>query len=303
MDKLISEEDESISEKTDSRLFLRASWRSVAFGAMIVASAFFVAIVVIANTSGANALSAIALVLAILAFVIQIVVFISDGFNSAQRDRETSAINANTQSLLAKIEEKTNTTNELLNQQLTKMLDRFIFNVEKSVEADEVSDGASAEDQKMILLNSFRKAADEVRTELNTKVEVKDLTDVGPSNRVLLKQNLPRWPSENICRRLASDGLGEIDDASTGVLKVLAKDLKKSFNTNMPDGLGFYTAEEKRSLSFLLDEGFVKSFGATIPDVFQLTGKGRAAARLFTAEGEMPPYVDEIFPWVRLARS
>ncbi|MEU7760192.1 hypothetical protein [Micromonospora aurantiaca (nom. illeg.)] len=110
-------------------------WSVVAFASSSVALSAVGTLTVVAWYKNVDGLSTIALLLAILAFILQIVVFIAQSWTSGQQMVQSQAINADTRALLSELRESTNNTNQMLNQQYDKMLDRFVFTAEKTVGA------------------------------------------------------------------------------------------------------------------------------------------------------------------------
>lgn len=84
----------------------RIRWKTVALWAVITALVSLTALAVVATIASADTLSVVALALAVMAFVVQIIVFIVQGNAASQQAADTAALNAQTLRALATIEEK-----------------------------------------------------------------------------------------------------------------------------------------------------------------------------------------------------
>jgi hypothetical protein len=101
---------------------LTVQWRSVAIGGVLVAIAALAALVVVATVNDAGALETIALSLAILAFVIQIVVFVAQAWTSSQQMLQSETLNAETKNLLVEVRSASSGTQSLLTDQFDRVL-------------------------------------------------------------------------------------------------------------------------------------------------------------------------------------
>lgn len=280
--------------------YFRASWKTVAFGALGVSCALFASLVVVSFVTRADSLATIALMLAILSFVVQIMLFIADTFSSARRDQQAYSVYADTQALLAKIDEKTNATNDVINQQLNKMIDRFMLNV-KAVDLDGQDDatdgGVDAEEQARILIEEFRRTVSEVQREA-TASSAPRKENFSRERSALIR--IREWPSENLAKKLAQDGLSDLSLAGQDALRSAANDYARSLGTERIHGLPIRGNSE--GFEELLKIGAL-TMGGAHPDVVRLTGMGKAAARLVLADGRIPDYINAFLPWVSNLRA
>lgn len=275
---------------------LRLQWRTIALGSCLVAVALLASAIVLINTSG-DALASVALVLAILAFVIQIVTFIADSFGNAQRDREAQRIYAKTRALLARIDEKTRQTNDTVREQYDKLLDRLLLNIKTSVSSEpEGGDDDLPQSARFELLADVRAAIEDARNQARPP-EPRIRQGAGTATT-----SFERWPPEQTIRALVRDGINNLAPPERKVLSDFATDWRRSVEVHVPQGLpdsaiddqnALHSLEEQKFLRFDPDSGF-----------YRLSGKGRAAARLFTPQGDrVPEYISTAIPWVAAARS
>ena len=115
-----------VAESVGGDVGLNLRWKSAAIGSGIVAVCAIAALAVVASLDHAGSLATIALALAILAFVIQIMVFIAQNWTTGQQLLRSEQINASTQSLLIQVNENARGTNNLLAQQFDKVLERAL---------------------------------------------------------------------------------------------------------------------------------------------------------------------------------
>ena len=125
-------------DRQSPNISLRAS--HVAFWAVAVAIASITALTVIAARLDAAVLSTVALTLAILAFVIQIVVYVFQNQTSSEQMMQSERLNNATRSLLGKIEATNTATLKVITDQFNFVLRHALGDT--SVPEDLVEDGA-----------------------------------------------------------------------------------------------------------------------------------------------------------------
>jgi len=266
------------------------TWRTLAIGGSLLAVAALTTLLIQTATSDADALSSVALILAVLAFVIQIIVFIADFSFNSRRDKEASELNASTQALLAKIEEKANTTNQAVTVQMTKMLDR-ILRGENLASKEEFSDPAVAEARRD-LLNEIRAQVASERPPLFVDPSPVPPPEAPSQSKV---RQFRQWPRPLTVSRLTREGIEEFTSDEVDVLAELADDVRKSYEHDLQEGLG-EGQFEKAAVDNLVKRGFIERTDMFEEGGVTLTAKGIAAARLYSAEGEIPDYVAVAFP-------
>ena len=95
---------------------INISWSAVAGGSAIIGVAAITALVIVAAIKKVDTLSAVALSLAILAFMTQIMVFTTQTWS-------TSKLNAETRGFLAELRTRSQGTEAMLNKQVDKLTD------------------------------------------------------------------------------------------------------------------------------------------------------------------------------------
>lgn len=280
---------------------LRIQWRTLALGACLVAVALLASAVVLINTSG-DALASVALVLAILAFVIQIITFIADSFGNAQRDREAQRIYTKTRALLARIDEKSRQTNDTVREQYDKLLDRLLVNIKTTVGTEDTrgDDSDGSQSARLGLLAEVREVIDDARRQTGA-----ESAPMRPRSRRRPESNrlggLSNWPTQSTVNALAADGLNELDQSEIRTLKEFASDWRISAEADLPEGLSELMFQDESAVESLAAKRFLKFDESS--RLYKLTGKGKAAARLFTSTStDIPSYIESAFPWLREAR-
>ena len=101
---------------------MKLPWRSAALGCLIVAAASIGALVVVASVKKADVLATVALALAVLAFVAQLVIAIAQGQAANQQLLQSERVNTETQSLLSEIRSGNNELTLTVRQQFDFVL-------------------------------------------------------------------------------------------------------------------------------------------------------------------------------------
>ncbi|MGA3486383.1 hypothetical protein ACK8GG_00015 [Micromonosporaceae bacterium DT55] len=260
-------------------------WSVVAFASSSVALSAIGTLVVIAWYKNVDGLSTIALLLAILAFILQIVVFIAQSWTSGQQMVQSQAINADTRALLGELRESTNNTNQMLNQQYDKMLNRFLFTAEKTV-------GASAGGADRIDFEKLRERLQEnlsqVRAEVmhapTTPYRAAPRTPSAQQKRISRRlQTLPKDPS-------ALDSHLEILEKLSPAALAALRDLGRDFITSTRSGTYVGYPEEwmdKASELYESDLGR-ESVSPDGEPIIVLTSLGLDVARIVVSNEDGP---------------
>ncbi len=101
---------------------LRIRWRSVAIGSILLNFAAVAAVTSIITTQDADALSTVALVLAVIAFVCQLIVFSVQTWQSGDQLRQAERLHAQTAEMLAEVRTRTESTNSMVSRQYDELL-------------------------------------------------------------------------------------------------------------------------------------------------------------------------------------
>lgn len=265
---------------------LRIAWKHVALGATLTAVSSLAALAVSVSITDADTLSTVALALAILAFVIQIMMFIAQSWVSDQQASQTHAINAETMSALAELRTRAAGTQDILAKQADTAM-RYAF--ERQV----------VESRKLGL--STEKMAQSI-----------DLGDEGITSEGYEEATEPSEEDVEIMSRL-----WEYPDEQSGVpmlplfvdlspiagstLKFLGEDELDSRRIGVRPGVRV-KAEDSPGVVELMDRGLIewvsgdevrhKMARPREDDRFiRLTPTGREVARFLTAAGRVPEYL------------
>jgi hypothetical protein len=248
----------------------------------MLAIASLAALAIIAGVNDVDTLSTIALALAIVAFGVQILVFLAQTWIANQQTAQTQALNASTAALLTKVEVSVEGTRQVLTSQFDRVLRHALRggvpakgeNGEGDTEAalhrdhlaalrslspDYEEPSPSPEDTRIIeLLRSYP-----------SEDEGKNLVSVVNSLPALVASQLQRY------------GEAEVDSRRVG----------------SPPGLWLRPSGAPLS-DALVERGFLEIVDQPDPSgrgrrFARLTDDGRQAARLFTAAGPVPDYFAE----------
>jgi heme/copper-type cytochrome/quinol oxidase subunit 4 len=275
--------------------WVRVKWRVVAIANGLLASAALTTIVILVATTDAQALSSVALILAVLAFVIQIVVFIADFSFNEKRSRESSELNTATQVLLAKIEAKTDSTNDIVQKQMQRVFEKFVLDVK----ADGSADSADQSVMLATLRESFDRAVAESQPSnrrLPNSQPDPDLP-VSPGRR----RRLETWPSAATMQSLARSGANDLPAGALDAIKELGDDVRMSARVGVVEGISLNDLSAE-ALDALQSKGFMRQHRENA-GIWVLTAKGFEVARLMYAANPVPETASETFPWLREFRS
>lgn len=109
------------------------SWSTLAFAAGSIAIVSTSSLAIIATLNRADALSTIALALAILSFIIQIGLFIAQSWTSAQQVLHSEEVNADTRAILTEVRENARGTNRLISDQFDQVLGHLLDTTKRTV--------------------------------------------------------------------------------------------------------------------------------------------------------------------------
>ncbi|WET79511.1 hypothetical protein P3102_36775 [Amycolatopsis sp. QT-25] len=253
-----------------------------------------------------DTLSTVALVLAILAFAIQIMIFVAQTSAAAEQSKSTLEINAETKSILSELRARTQATNDTLNTQFGKLLDKMLVvthESEKNVAEDAESDPAEVFES---YFQEMRSALTELKQEVNASTRA---SAGGPDDQIHfrhLKHRMRSRPSNVVIERLLREGLENLSDEAARTLAELAvsmlgaRSLRDATIVAESDSLGI---KQLIKHDLIRVDGRVRlsKFDGTRP-LYSLTDKGLQLARLVTAEGLTSEDFAK-FPWLAKVKS
>jgi uncharacterized protein YlxW (UPF0749 family) len=275
--------------------------------AVAVTAASLTALAVVASVEGAEALSTIALVLAIVAFTIQIFLFVVQSQAATEQRVRSEQLNTQTQALLVEVRATAQATQAMLSQQFNQLLQAFVTGAAQTAEETKF-DPASFERR---LLANIRTAAQPAGTGASLAGSQATGTDgpervverVRPSRaqrervaqlrtRNERPERLKTFPSEE-GGRPAADLLRNLEPNVRKRLKQLAADEIDATEAGAYVGLSIGSEDDALRERNLVTSARVNT-GEGLAVVTRLTDEGVAAARLLTAVGEIPTWARDV---------
>lgn len=265
---------------------LVVSWRATAWTAISVAIVATASLAVVASINDTDALSTVALALAILAFVVQILVFLGQTQAQTQQSIRSEQLYANTVELLADIRASSEASQEALREQKDVLLPALLNKADLQ-----------------------RGPADQpLETPAGADAGASDIRGLYPPRTVRpddpqVAELLQTWPTEPDEAREISERLKSLTPVSLYWIQALAEDELSSRTAQGPSlDPGLYLGAE--NIAELEGAGLIKRFDPPIrhpkyPDAFlvHLTDLGRRTARVLTARGTKPEELEGIdFP-------
>jgi hypothetical protein len=285
----------------------KAGWRVVTVASLVVAISLLAALLaqggLFTNDPGLpdhpDGLTTLVLVLAILAFFIQIFVFIFQtqaGHSSVLRSEE---LNAQTNELLVKIETSNALTEKNLISQFNRLLDYVVDDsrgqvvTPTAVDPEDENDGEARDDKRTVSSSEVRQMIAEANR-LRERPQFEESAGSTPSeeDERVLKQML-KWPSRDEAEA-AVKVLAGMPSMSVAVLSRIAsmeiqkRRQGKAVGSKIPPTRGIGPATQR-----LIDLGLL----AVADDAVVLTDAGRVTARMLPigkSGGKRPEWWDEI---------
>lgn len=277
------------SNDYDSSGVAYVKWKTVAVGSIIFALVSLTALAIVATINKADSLSVVALGLAVMAFVVQIIVFIVQNNAATKQAADTAALNAETLKALATIEAKSEGTQRTVGVMNERLLD-FALNKATS-ELSTVNGTAESPDlSKKIIM----RANEIINSSVSSDVAGSSVREFNYPPRPSIKNinsannnnyfDTPLNPAEikeveEVLRAFPKDR----DLALTDLYK-LGLDKKKAEQAGHPKAAGMSTLHKP---VFLYDLGLIKRVKiSNSSTAFALSPKGELIARALIADTE-----------------
>lgn len=273
------------------------SWPLVAGAASLVAVSSVAALIILIAIRQTDILSATALSLAILAFVLQLVVFIAQAWTSSQQSLHSQMLNTETRLLLTEVRASAQGMERMMTSQFERMLDHVLSSIPRELDAVAAkSDSAGNGDGDMeARLRDLRgrlqsRWEDEMRNVFGTPTAAaeRESPPAAPTEMAARLSQLHTYPGEADGRR-ALDVLRTLPPESVAMLRRYGEDEIRSLTHGERPGLrGSHGVHAYRQP--LVDAGLLRR-QEDASDRYQLTEAGRTVARLLVAAGDPPAYL------------
>lgn len=275
----------------DSSSSLRIPLGILALGAGIVAVASLSSLVVIAAIDDVDVLSTVALSLAILAFVVQIMIFLAQTWAAAQQRAQNEELNAETRVVLSKVEESVRGTQAAITDQFDRVLGVALQRTAAETQAVGYQAEFDPVEFQARLLDNVREVMQE--TAARERLPSRRATEPDEDRQPFRKRMQTFPPAADIPRRLAV-----LEALSPFALVRLTTYARKLFSWSPPRfGPGLFVPESRSFADEeLASKGLLRFVDPpsdiSVPGGFraygELTEEGIEAGRLLTALGPLP---------------
>ncbi len=271
-------------------------WSVIAGGCAVVAVAAITGLVILAAVKKVDTLSAIALSLAIVAFMTQIMVFIAQTWS-------TSQLNAETRSFLAELRTRSQGTESLLNKQVDKLTDDLMGRAAaaRKQASSPVEARALVRRDVERALSGSGPVADATTMVDNFRQHQYSARQMDPAETERIAKRLTTFPPVDEAQPLR-ETFSRLPPPAVGQLARFARDAYEVFHerTGVPGfpAAGGPTTAQKPLIDAGLLEDITKRAGVTNPlggnmPWLKLTDKGLEVARLLLSND---PSEDESSP-------
>jgi hypothetical protein len=273
---------------------LRLSWRWVAIASLLVNLGAIATVAVVAGVKGAGALETVALALAIIAFICQLIIFSVQTAQSSQQLSQARDLNSATESLLSEARARIESTNQMVATQYQELLHLSALKSASEVVKESAERGEGGLDPQ--LLESMvarvleqRPPAEEETPRPSPKPRARKVRRRSdPWDVEVLYGEAMNWGE----RKEVEEDLALFESFSnaniTAFVLDVSDDVDSRFGGSTP-GLHLTSIDEPLLEAGLVEETtpFASTEGAERRIV--LTDRGRRAARLFVAPWPPPP--------------
>jgi hypothetical protein len=271
----------AMSSPASERGIIRLPLSALALGSGVVALASLGTLITVVAIKDVDALSTVALALAIIAFVVQLIVFVFQGIEANRQSHDNQELHSRLMTVVSQIEERTQGTQKSLDNMNDRLLEALIGKASNeglppdSPEfAQVVTDGLSLNDA------SFRTTQPITHSGYPPPFE--------PDLARRIHHELETWPRPDELSEIRAT-LKDLSDSAIGKLAAYARDLlNNTEETNRFVGPGLTGSDS--------EEGVKQGLVEKIPgwSVYTLTPEGRRVGRVFTAIGEPPEGIDDL---------
>lgn len=278
---------------------LSVSWKSIAITMSIIALMAMTSTAIIATINKADTLSTVALGLAVIAFVIQIIVYIVQADAASKQELKSQEIYGSTLKALAAIEEKAEGTRATVSLINDKMID---FALGKTItQAESVGVSLESPEFSTLLTKSINDYAESIG--LNQPVHASSLTFA--ENQVPQQQASAMLsiedsrdlsmlrPPDRVATAEALSLLEKFDPSALSSLERLANDQYQYGGSTNGTEVGFHSISNAERLR---EAGLIKRVrnDRSKEPVVVLTDKGKEVSRILINQDALPEYAHRI---------
>lgn len=251
---------------------------------MCVTVASLASLVVVATTKEADALSTVALALAVLAFAAQLIVTITQAQSSAEQTRDTFRINSETKAVLADIQAQAKALVALQSNQFDKLLDRAI-NVDTISAA--IADVAGDDDRNGEHGSALGEAAPDasaIAAALRSNLESKWASGLAPKDEYTVTRRIGREEAGRTVDRFLS-----LSGEAQSLLMKLVSSVNRNRTPILSEGSSLTaTAEELERAKFIeINDVLSKTADGSQARLIFVSDRGRLIEELFDSENKV----------------
>jgi hypothetical protein len=271
-------------------------------GCGIVTVGALAATAVVATVNHADTLSTVALALAVIAFLVQIVVYVAQAGAAEAQRVHAEQLNAQTSTLLAEVKVTAASTQQLVQDQFRELLRAFLGGAARTAEEAKID----PERLEQRLLQNVRA---QILPEAERALAVERAREAGRSAVARRRAAAARRPQQSLELNPRVEDLRTLPDEESGKellerlrrlpaasqlrLSRLGTDVVDSAQSGMFEGLGFDRGGDEALIrDGLATRRRTRDSDGDLLDLTTLTDDGVEMARLFTAEGELPRWLD-----------
>lgn len=259
----------------------------VSIAALLVAVAALTTLVIVVAIREADLLSVVALALAIIAFSAQLIIYIVQAGESASATRRSLELHVQLSGLLSELRERTGSTQRSVDSINSRLLEAVIGKTQRRPghEAPEEFAERVAETYAAVSQSAVASPARSVRQQRFSNAFPDPLPGAEAKR---IREFMSSWPEAEEIDEI-SEILEGLDDDSVVGLTNYASDLLSSTQPNAAFGPGLGSDRPELMASGLIEK--IRGW-----KLYTLTEKGMRAARVFTADGPPPVWVQPLMP-------
>ncbi|WP_182881646.1 hypothetical protein [Microbispora sp. H10949] len=251
---------------------LRISWKIIALSSLLLNLGAIATVATMAATQSADALNTVALALAVIAFICQLIIFSIQTVQSGDQLKQAETLNRETSELLSEIRVRIEGTNQMVSSQYHELLRLSVLKSVSEV-AKEATEGTMPKELDFDQVEQvFERAMDNfgpIKAHSST------------SSRSIPRDYL-RWPEhEHI-----GDILNVLDSVGAGGRSIFLVEFMDEISSTT---LGYPRGLPRTSIDAPLIDAGLAEVDEEDPDTVVLTKFGRMAGSIYIASGP-PPY-------------